>query len=88
MEKPRLTRKKIADQSYALKDPRGLVVATVTKTGSHLDDYPWEWSLNDTLKFASARSDGRGVAETGVEESLRACVDTLAARIAHYGLTK
>lgn len=50
----------------------GKMVAEAHKTGTHLDDYPWEWYLLD----AAERVDGRR--GSAVEDSLRACKNSVA----------
>jgi hypothetical protein len=44
------------------------VVATVVKTGTHLDDYPWDWYLADGWTNYQGRT-------TGTTDSLANAVD-------------
>lgn len=78
----KLTRKKLKAGAYNLTDESGTVIARADLTGSHLDDYPWTWYLVGELDFPPK------VANTGSEDSLKACVDIVQSRANHYGLTK
>lgn len=54
---------KIEAGNYVARDDDGNVVGYVSKTGTHLDNYPWDWSLvGDRL---------HGQANTGVADTLR-----------------
>lgn len=86
MKLPKLTRKKIGDQQYDLVMPDGRVVGNAVKTGTHLDDYPWEWILADDL-YAVLKEKGFGnIRSQGSEDTLTACVDQLASKIVQYDL--
>lgn len=79
----KLKRKKIGDQKYEMTDTAtGEVIAIVVKTGSHLDDYPWDWYLRDGLDFAE---DPAGVVRN-VEESMKACVAAIEGYVDRLGL--
>lgn len=44
-----------------------LVVASIVKTGTHLDDYPWDWYFTDHgVRLSQSRH------HSGVADSLRA----------------
>lgn len=75
-----MKRKKIYTGHYQLIDDAGQEVAIASKTGTHLDDYPWEWYLVDGLQFAEVTK------ATGVAESLKECIDVVDSRIKQYGL--
>jgi hypothetical protein len=82
----KLTRRKIGDQMYEIVDPSGRVVGTAAKTGTHLDNYPWDWSISDGLWEDAKAKVPHGVRIVGVADTLRACVDILEGRVDHYGL--
>lgn len=42
---------------------QGCVVGIIAKTGSHLDDYPWDWYLPEGVDPIPGRK-GTGVADT------------------------
>lgn len=66
----KLTRRKVGDQKYELRNDGGDVVATVVKNGTHLDDYPWDVILEDGWDYPP-----RGY--IGAQESLKTAVDVL-----------
>jgi hypothetical protein len=86
LELPKLTRKKIGDQNYNIVDQDGNVVGNAVKTGTHLDNYPWDWSLADELYAQFKERAPRHRRSQGVEESLKVCVDTIAGLIAQFEL--
>lgn len=55
--------KKVEAGEYAAVNDAGETVGHVTKTGTHLDDYPWDWHL--TVERLHGRS------STGVADTLR-----------------
>lgn len=78
----KLKRKKVGDQKYDLIDTSvGDVVAHAVKTGSHLDDYPWDWRLADGLHFGGVQ----GLKEGGVMDTLKGVVDYVESGINRYG---
>jgi hypothetical protein len=77
-----LKRKKIKPGSYQIIHVEsGKVIAQAHLTGSGLDDYPWEWTLEQGVYFGNTSAK-----ETGVEESLRYCIDTIRALISSYSI--
>lgn len=82
--KPVLVRKKVGDQHYSLVNRKGIVVGGAVKTGTHLDDYPWDWHIDDEL-LKAARLKGFTFRRTqGVCDTLKACVDQLATLVMTY----
>lgn len=71
----KLTRHKIGDQTYEMRTPDGDAVAIVAKTGTHLDDYPWEFYPLDGWEYAY---------RVKPQESMRNAVDLLS----HYLVKK
>lgn len=82
--KPVLKRKKIGDQTYSLVDTEGIVVGGAVKTGTHLDDYPWDWHIDDEI-LKTAKLKGISFRRTqGVCDTLRDCVDIVATLMMTY----
>lgn len=78
----KIRRKKVGPSSYVLIDSEvGDVVAYAVKTGTHLDDYPWDWRLADGLHFGGVQN----LREGGVTDTLKAAVDYVESGINHYG---
>lgn len=59
-----LKRVKVKAGHYDLVTPEGEVVATVAKTGTHLDDYPWDWYLADGWTTTQLHGRSSGVTES------------------------
>lgn len=78
----KLRRKKVGPSSYELVDSVvGDVIAYAAKTGTHLDDYPWDWYLRDGMHFGGVH----GLKEGGVKDTLKAVVDYIESGINRYG---
>ena len=52
----------------------GVPVADVVKTGTHLDDYPWDWMILDPFAANARRS-------SGVSDTLRSAIDYVKAMV-------
>lgn len=74
----KLKRVAVKDQTYVLIDrDTNDIVARVTKTGSHLDNYPWDYWIED--EFDLLRLDGTPMPRTGVTDTLFNAVDRIGA---------
>jgi hypothetical protein len=63
----------IGDRQYEYHAMLGeKVLAVVVKTGSHLDDYPWDWYLT------TATDPIQGTKSSGVEPTLKAAKASVA----------
>lgn len=87
-EKPKLTRKKIGDRNYNIFTKDGVLVGNVVMTGEYSrDDYPWDWNMTDDLHRQLKESDAPSHLRTGGSiDTLANAVDTMASRIAQWGL--
>lgn len=81
----KLKRKKVGDRAYELVDTQtGEVIASAANTGSHLDDYPWDWYLADGLHFGGVK----GFREGGSAENLKGIVDKIESIVNTYGMRR
>lgn len=75
---------KIAPGLYHLKETYdGPIIATIVKTGTRRDNYPWEWYLGDGIRFKSDKDFVKGRGNT---ESLKVAVDIITTRYERYGV--
>lgn len=63
------TRRKVGPSDYEVLD-EGKVVGLAGKSGTHLDDYPWDWMLADGVEPVPNAVNGHRPDTTGVAETL------------------
>lgn len=81
----KLKRKRVGDQKYHLLDAEtGRPLAVAVKTGTHLDDYPWDWYLLPGVYLASDLPSGRR--NQGVSDALHTAVDEVEALLGQFGV--
>ena len=63
----------------------GPTIATIVKTGTRRDNYPWEWYLHEGLRF---KTDKSWVRNQGNAESLKVAVDIIEGRLERFGVER
>jgi len=64
--------------AYEFVDRRGIVQGDAIKTGTHLDNYPWQWEIEFAVEPRTAR-DGQPLHDKQGEsaDTLRACKEAV-----------
>lgn len=68
---------KIAAGHYVALDHYGNLVANINKSGTHLDDYPWDWRLEVPTTYRYT---------TGVSDTLRSAKQLIRSIFSSYNL--
>jgi hypothetical protein len=69
-----LKRKNISHQSGVYYVPQyeiyrdGLLIGTITKTGTHLDNYPWDWYMAEGMADNGKRGDHAGLLSEAMQD--------------------
>ena len=75
-------RRKVGQSSYIIS-VNSKDVGEVTKTGTHLDFYPWDWMLLDGIT-PYVQKNGHKYSTTGVADTLRSAMESIAAAAGAY----
>lgn len=87
MSAPKVTRRNVSAQDGPYYVPRyeirrgGVLIGMVIKTGTHLDNYPWDWQVADGIEARpgySKRYGHAGLLSEAIDE-LADCADTVQA---------